>query len=286
MGDLDLQCYGCGTLIRADVAFGDVEDLDAFKCRYCGSTIPFFMRSTDRKKSRELASEDQPWQQDDASDGSLGPDGRPLTFGISFVHGPFLQNLVAAASPPRVTGEDRRQWRETAAERKLYAESLTVVLNEVAPRLPFQVNGRSSREAGGPGVSTDEILIAISAVIAYPAVKEIAKDLRATIEKLRILAAGEAPEITDGVAVILARDILADQLGITDSTLRSVSARTHTEDYYQVLEGYVVDLTAGGVLYVVAFDPDGTLRRVNQMPDPWAGTDADREPSQPKTGAG
>jgi hypothetical protein len=248
-----------------------LDNLDDFVCSYCGSNLAFLMRSGDRKLARDFAMAETPVGSNDYAGNNVAiVDGQPLNLEIRFHHYPFLGSLGLGSGPPGLSSGDNRYSRQWLAERKLYAEKLGEALREAAPELPFAVNGRTSAESGGPGIGTDAVLIGLGALAAYPGAKLIAQDVRSVLTKLRALSATEPPpEISDGVALILARDALFERNGIADSTLRSVSPLQRQVDYYQELDGYLVNLAHEGVLYTIALNPDGRVLSITESADPW-----------------
>lgn len=165
--------------------------------------------------------------------------------------------------------------RESALEEGLYDELPALY----AARLKELVEGdlavssaltnkRDMRKVGGPGIEFDLVRLVVEATAVgggYLVWKEVAKDIRAAVARLRRVS-GEHVLVDEGAAIVLAVDALAPPGSPAAVDVRFVASLGLPGDSeWAPARGYLVGIGRGEELSVVAVDPDGVVDGVTRL---------------------
>jgi hypothetical protein len=286
----DARCRTCGSFLLRDLAVGDL--VGQFPpCAECGDSIPEFTRTSDRAAIDSTESDDDvdeadwdepvfgnsPGVETDATsvseDGAFDTsddfrsvtivDGVPIEFGLSFRHGAYLDE-IQKRYPSR---GDFEAWTDKVGAE--YASSLKGELDAATRSISVHTQPREPLEMGGPGLSTDTVLLIFGAVMttlgAYPALKELVRDVRRVVAKLEQVAQS-AVEIESGVAVLYAWDSLTEQ-GIKDGELLLASPLVKHVDWAETY-GWLVVIRCGEDMWVVVLNAQGAIQVRSKLPAP------------------
>lgn len=195
------------------------------------------------------------------------------------VFDPEIVEEPAAERQGEMTRGDTPEWEPGEVARleafenevpEVYAERLKSILDRDLGVSKAKTNPQDPRKVGGPGIEFDLVRLVVEATAiggGYLVWKEVAKDVRAAVRRLRLLS-GQHVLIDEGSAIVLAVDALAPPGAPAALEVRFVAplrVPSGADDRRPVARGYLVGLQVGGQLAVVAIDADGRAAGVGQL---------------------
>ena len=199
-------------------------------------------------------------------------DDTVLSFGLTFPQGSVPTGEVADTIEPVgwTRNRDGRMDAVIAASTVHAEEAIRRVIAEAAPGLPIKIHADREPGGSGPGIPLDsvEFLIggSIAAILAlggaYPGLKELGRDLRSVIRRIRGFAYHDV-EASDGIAWLQAREVLAGALA---KDLRVVAVAPMRRGEFDDLFGWQVTFHAGDEWVIVVLDATGEFQGLTRMP--------------------